>query len=143
MNNSKLSLYSVWDDQFKLYSDPFLAADDNAAERTLVQTAILSDGFRKRLCFHSLHCLGSFDPTLKRPASVLKRPRLVSGSVRLMDLVDAIERKQKEHLSTVSAPPDSYVFEKAKDKVDGDAFLKKHCADDFPDLAEREDSTCE
>jgi hypothetical protein len=102
LNNSKLSLYSVWDDQFKLYSDPFLAADDNAAERTLVQTAILSEGFRKRLCFHSLHCIGSFDPSLKCPASVLKRPRLVSGSDRLMDLLGAIERAQKAHLATVS-----------------------------------------
>lgn len=102
MNNSKLFLYSVWDDQFKLYSDPFLAADDNAAERTLVQTAILSEGFRKRLCFHSLHCIGSFDASLKCPAKVLNRPRLVSGSVRLMDLVDAIESAQKAHLATVS-----------------------------------------
>lgn len=91
MNNSKLSLYSVWDDQFKIYSDPFLAADDNAAERILVQTAILSDGFRKRLCFHSLHCIGSFDPSLESPAKVLKRPRLVSGSVRLNELVEAVE----------------------------------------------------
>lgn len=103
MNNSKLFLYSVWDDQFKLYSDPFLAADDNAAERTLVQTAILSEGFRKRLCFHSLHCIGSFDPSLKCPAKVLKRPRIVSCSDRLIDLVDSIERAQKAHLATVSA----------------------------------------
>lgn len=103
MSNFRLLLYSVWDDQFKLYSDPFLAADDNAAERTLVQTAILSEGFRKRLCFHSLHCIGSFDPSSRCPASVLKRPRLVSGSVRLMDLVDDIELAQKAHLATVSA----------------------------------------
>ena len=103
MNDSKLSLYSVWDDQFKLFSDPFLAADDNAAERILVQSAILSDGFRKRLCFYSLHCIGSFDSSLfKCPARVFKPPRFVSASVRLMDLVDAIELKQKEHLSTVS-----------------------------------------
>ena len=110
MNNSKLSLYSVWDDQFKLYSDPFLAADDNAAERILVQTAILSEGFRKRLCFHSLHCIGSFDSSLKCPASVLKRPRLVSGSCRLMDLVEAIELAQKAHHSTLF-PSDSEVQE--------------------------------
>ena len=110
MNNSKLSLYSVFDEQFMLYSDPFLAADDNAAERTLAQTAILSEGFRKRLCFHSLHCIGSFDPSLKCPARVLKRPRLVSGSVRLMDLVDAIERAQKAHLATVTGS-DSVVKE--------------------------------
>lgn len=114
MNNSKLSLYSVFDDQFKLYSDPFLAADDNAAERTLVQTAILSEGFRKRLVFHSLYCIGSFDPCLKIPARVLKRPRLVSGSARLLDLVDDIERKQKEHQATVSASD----FEKEDSEIE-------------------------
>jgi hypothetical protein len=94
-------MYSVWDDQFKLYSDPFLAADDNAAERTLVQTALLSDGFRKRLCFHSLHCLGDFDPALKCPARVLKSPRVVSGFVRLCNLLQDVERAQKAHLSTI------------------------------------------
>lgn len=106
MNNSKLSLYSVWDDQFKLYSDPFLAADDNAAERTLVQTAVISEGFRKRLCFQVLHCIGFFDPSKKCPAKVLKAPRIVSSSVRLMDLVDAVERAQKAHYSTVSRSAD-------------------------------------
>lgn len=110
MNNSKMFLYSVWDDQFKLFSDPFLAADDNAAERTLVQTAILSEGFRKRLGFHSLHCIGSFNPSLRSPACVLKRPRLVTGSVRLMDMVDAVVRVQKAHDATVSAS-DSDVLE--------------------------------
>lgn len=103
MKHSILSLYSVWDDQFKIYSDPFLAADDNAAERTLVQTAILSDGFRKRLCFQSLYCIGTFYPTLKCPARTLKRPRYVSSSERLMGLVDANERAQKSHLTPVSA----------------------------------------
>ena len=103
MSHSILSLYCVWDDQFKVYSDPFLAADDNAAERILVQTAILSDEFRKRLCFHSLHCVGTFYPTLVSPVRALKRARYVSSSARLMDLVDAIDRAQKAHLATVSA----------------------------------------
>lgn len=122
MNNSKLSLYSVFDQQFNLYCDPFLAADDNSAERILVQTAILSDEFRKRLCYHSLHCIGSFDPTLKCPARVLKRPRLVSGSVRLIELVEAVEVANshrsfmKDHTATVSAS-DSEVKEDSSDEI--------------------------
>ena len=115
MNNSTLSLYCVWDDQFKLYSDPFLAADDKAAERTLVQTATLSDGFRKRLCFHSLYCVGTYYPNLKSPLRALKRARYVSGSARLMDLVDAIERAQQAHLATVS-DSDSEVTEDSENE---------------------------
>lgn len=110
MNNSKLFLYSVFDGQFKLYSEPYVAADDNAAERILAQTALVSEGFRKRLVFHTLYCFGSFDPTSKRPVSFLKRPRLVSGSFRLVNMVDAIERAQDAHLATVSAS-DSDVME--------------------------------
>ena len=102
MKHSVLSLYCVWDDQFEVYSDPFLAADDKAAERILVQTALLSEGFRKRLCFQSLYCIGTYYPTLKCPARILKCPRYVSGSDRLMGLLDSIERAQKAHLATVS-----------------------------------------
>ena len=102
MKHSILYLYCVWDDQFEVYSDPFLAADDTAAERILVQTAILSDELRKRLFFHSLYCIGVYHPTLKSPARILKNPRFVSGSSHLMDLVDAVDRAQKAHLATVS-----------------------------------------
>lgn len=115
MKNSILSLYCVLDEQFNLFSDPFLAADDKAAERTIVQTAILSDEFRKRLCFHSLYCVGTYYPTLKSPLRGLHRPRYVSGSARLMDLVDAIERAQKAHLATVSAS-DSEVKEDSENE---------------------------
>ena len=102
MKHSILYVYSVWDDQFNVYSDPFLAADDKAAEKILVQTAIHSDEFRKRLFFHSLYCIGVYHPTLKSPARILKNPRYVSGSSHLMDLVDAVDRAQKAHLATVS-----------------------------------------
>lgn len=115
MKTSVMFQYSVWDDQFKLYSEPFLAADDNAAERTVVQTAIVSEGFRKWLGSYSLHCIGSFDPTQKCPAKVLKQPRLVSGPARLLTLVDLIERKQKAHLATVSAS-DSVVMEDSENE---------------------------
>lgn len=103
MKNSVMFQYSVWDGQFNLYSEPFLAADDNAAERTVVQTAIVSEGFRKWLGSYSLYCIGSFDSTQECPAKVLKHPRLVSGPARLMNLVDVIQRAQKAHLATLSA----------------------------------------
>lgn len=103
MKTSLMFQYSVWDDQFDLFSEPFLAVDDNAAERTVVQTAIYSEGFRKWLGSYSLYCIGSFDPTLECPAKVLKHPRLVSGPDRLLNLVVAIESAQKAHLATVSA----------------------------------------
>lgn len=146
--SASLKMYVVYDVQFHVFSDPFLSADDDAAERLMTQTALLSEGFRKRLVFSSLFCLGSYDaliksPLYKSPLKSLKRPRLVSGSVRLMDLVDAVERAQKAHQSSVSSPSDSYLFEKSKDQVDGDAFLEKHCSDDFPELVEKEDSVCE
>lgn len=104
MNHSTVSMYCVWDEQFSLYSDPFLAPDDKAAERNLVMAATVSGEFRKRLCFLSLYCIGTFYHDLKCPARMLKRPRYVSGSERLMPLVDAIESAQKPHLATVSRP---------------------------------------
>lgn len=98
-----LKLFSVYDDQFCYFSDPFCAADDNAAERLMTQTAVVSKEFRSRMCFYSLHCVGSYDPSSKVPFTALKRPRLVSSSARLIDLVDAIDRAQKAHISTVSS----------------------------------------
>lgn len=102
MKHSTVSLYCVWDEQFKVYSDPFLAADDKSAERTIVKASTVSVEFRQRLCFQSLYCLGTYYHDLKCPARILKRPRYVSGSKRLMRLVDAIESAQKAHLATVS-----------------------------------------
>lgn len=115
MKHSTLSIYCVLDDQFKLYSDPFLAADDKAAERILVQTAILSEEFRKRLCFHSLYCIGTYYPALNSPLRALKRPRYVSGSGRLMDLVEDIELAQKAHHTTLF-PSDSEVKEDSENE---------------------------
>lgn len=115
MNHSTVSLYCVWDEQFSLYSDPFLAADDKAAERTLVQAATVSDEFRMRLCFQSLYCLGTYYHNLRCPARMLKRPRYVSGSDRLVGLVDAIVRAQKAHLASLS-PSDSDVKEVSSDE---------------------------
>lgn len=105
--SAALNMYAVYDEQFHVFSDPFLSADDDAAERLMTQTLLLSEGFRKRLVFTSLFCLGSYDgaikpPLGKSPLKSLKRPRLVSGSVRLMDLVDAVERAEKSHLATVT-----------------------------------------
>lgn len=82
-----MKIYSVYDEQFKLFSDPFLAADDVSAERLLVQSALLSDGFRKRVIFNSLFCLGSFDPEKKRPGSFCRSPLLVSDGSRIFGIV--------------------------------------------------------
>lgn len=106
--SASLNMYAVYDEQFHVFSDPFLSADDDAAERVMTQTSLLSEGFRKRLVFTSLFCLGSYDglakaPVDKSPIKSLKHPRLVSGSVRLMDLADAADRAQQAYLSTVSA----------------------------------------
>lgn len=105
--NVGLNIYAVYDEQFHVFSDPFLSADDGAAERLITQTSLLSEVFRQRLVFSALFCLGSYDcqitaPFDKCPIKSLRHPRLVSGSVRLMDLVDAVERAQKAHLATVS-----------------------------------------
>lgn len=97
-----LNLYAVYDNQFKFFSDPFLSADDSAAERLMVQTSLLSEGFRSRLVFTSVFCLGSYDAMSKCPIKPLKRPRFAVGSKRLMDLVDATERAQNDHLASDS-----------------------------------------
>lgn len=110
-----VSLYCVWDEQFRVYSDPFIAEDDIVAERTLVKAATVSVEFRKRLCFQSLYCLGTYYHDLKCPARILKRPRYVSGSERLMRLVDAVESAQKAHLATVFAS-DSDVMEDSENE---------------------------
>lgn len=89
-----MKLYSVYDDQFRLFSDPFLAADDVSAERLLVQTALLSDGFRKRVAFNSLYCLGSYDPAKKRPGSFYRSPVLVSYGSRIFDIVSECLSKE-------------------------------------------------
>lgn len=113
-----LNMYAVYDEQFQVFSDPFLSADDDSAERLMTQTLLLSEGFRKRLVFISLFCLGSYEgskgPFDKSPVKSLKHPRLVSGTVRLMDLVDAVERAQKAHLSTVSCSD----FEKEDSEIE-------------------------
>lgn len=100
-----MKVYCVYDDQFELFSDPFLCADDAAAERLLVQTALASDGFRKRVSFNTLYAIGSFEPTSsfdKMPMRAFKRPDLVSGGNRIAFLVEQCEHAQNSHLATVS-----------------------------------------
>lgn len=92
-----MKIYSVFDEQFRLFSDPFLAADDVSAERLLVQTALLSDGFRKRFSFNSLYCLGTYDPDKKRPGSFYRSPVLVSDSSRLFGILsDCLAKEPPE-----------------------------------------------
>lgn len=101
-----MKIYTVYDSQFNLFSDPFLSADDTAAERLLVQTALMSEGFRKRVSFNCLYCIGSFDPDTKwdvMPLRAARRPKLVCSAKRLISLVTQCEEAQRAHLSTVSA----------------------------------------
>ncbi len=101
-----MKIYCVYDDQFELFSEPFLCADDAAAERLVVQTAIFSDGYRKRVSFYTLYAIGSFEPAIswdKMPMRSFKRPELVSGGNRIAYLVEQCELAQKSHLATVSA----------------------------------------
>lgn len=101
-----MKVYSVFDDQFELFSDPFLCADDSAAERLIVQTALASEGFRKRLSLISLYAVGSFEPatlSYKMPMRSFKRPELVSGGSRLSYLAYQCELSDKYHLSSVSS----------------------------------------
>lgn len=100
-----MKVYSVFDDQFELFSDPFLSADDASAEKLMVQTVLLTQGFRKRVSFNSLYAIGTFEAASscdERPISVYKRPVLVSDGNRLAYLVEQCELAQKSHLSTVS-----------------------------------------
>jgi hypothetical protein len=99
-----LKIYCVFDTQFKSFSDPFLSADDSAAEKLMVQTALLTEGFRKRVFFHDLYSIGSFDPATsseKMPMHAFKRPELVLGGDRLAHLVEQCENAQKAYRSNV------------------------------------------
>lgn len=134
-----MKVYSVFDEQFDLFSEPFLAADDVAAQRLMVQTAAISEEFRHRLSLYTLYLLADFDPTVSDPLDLMDHPVVVASGDRLVSLVEHTDHLMRGR-STVSVPPDSYLCEKAMDKMDGDAFLNKHCSDDFPELVEKEDS---
>ena len=100
-----MKIYTVYDSQFNLFSDPFLSADDTAAERLLVQTALMSEGFRKRVSFNCLYCIGSFDPDTKwdvMPLRAARRPKLVCSGKRLISLVTQCEEAQRAHLATLA-----------------------------------------
>ena len=137
-----MKVYSVFDVQFNLFSEPFVAADDVAAVRLLVQTAAVSEEFRKRLSLYKLYLLADFDPTVSEPLDLMDHPLVVAYPDKLVALVE-----HSEHLlrgrPPVSVPPDSYLFEKAMDKFDGDSFLEKHCGEDFPEFVKKEDSEIE
>lgn len=101
-----MKIYCIYDDQFELFSEPFLSADDAAAERLIVQSAMLSEGYRKRVSFYTLYAIGSFESATswdKMPMRAFKRPELVSGGSRIAYLVEQCELAQKSHLATVSA----------------------------------------
>lgn len=102
-----MNVYSIYDSQFNLFSDPFLAADNAAAERVLIQTALISEGFRKRVSFNCLYLIGSFASDSNwdvMPLKAARRPKLVCSGNRLITLVNQCEEAQRAHLSTVSSP---------------------------------------
>lgn len=88
-----MKVYSVLDEQFNLFSELFLAADDVAAQRLVVQTAAVSDEFKKRLSLYSLYLLADFDPSLPDPLVLMDHPLVVARGDRLVALVE-----QSQHL---------------------------------------------
>lgn len=107
-----MKLYSVFDGQFNLFSEPFIAADDVAAQRLMVQTAAISEEFRKRLSLYSLYLLADFDPTYSNPLVLTDHPLVVAYPDKLVALVE-----QSEHLVS-GRPTDCYSDDPDPDQVD-------------------------
>lgn len=82
-----MNLYCLFDRQFRLYSDPFLAADDVTVRRDLVRKAISSRSFRASLSRCDLYLLGDFDASYPDPISLSDHPLLVSTGVSLLQFV--------------------------------------------------------
>lgn len=75
-----------------MFSEPFIAADDVAAQRLMVQTAAISDEFRKRLSWYTLYRLADFDPAGSEPLEPLPYPVDVASGDRLVAMVEQSER---------------------------------------------------
>lgn len=100
-----MNVYSLYDEQFDLFSDPFLAADHVAAERVLVQTALISDELRNRVSFYCLYFIGTFASDSKwdvMPLKSRRSPKIVCSGRRLSDLVNQCLSARNAHLTSVS-----------------------------------------
>ena len=93
-----MKVYSLFDTQFGIYSDPFLSADDLSAERLIIQTAEVSEGLRARLHVMSLYYLADFNPSASdvSPLSAGDSAELVSSPERLGKLLEQSVRMNKE-----------------------------------------------
>lgn len=92
-----MKMYCVFDEQFKVFSDPFLATDNNAAERIVVQTASVVPEIRARMYVTSLYYVADFFPDFHSPVCFDDGvPCMVSCSDRLVALCEAGEKKLKK-----------------------------------------------
>ena len=92
-----MKMYCVFDEQFKVFSDPFLATDNNAAERIVIQTAAVVPEIRARMSLTSLYYVADFFPDFHSPVCFDDGvPCMVSCSERLEALCEAGEKKLKK-----------------------------------------------
>lgn len=92
-----MKMYCVFDEQFEVFSDPFLAKDNNAAERIVIQTAAVVPEIRARMNMTSLYYVADFFPDFHSPVCFDDGvPCIVSSSDRLVALCEAGEKKLKK-----------------------------------------------
>lgn len=92
-----MKMYCVFDEQFNIFSDPFLALDNNAAERIVIQSASVLPEIRARMNMTSLYLVAEFTPDSLLPVYVHDGlPLLVSCSERLVTLCEVSEHKLKK-----------------------------------------------
>lgn len=89
-----MKMYCVYDVQFNVHSDPFLAADDNAAERIVIQSAVVIPEVRARMHLNQLVLVADFESVSLNPVTVdADYPHVVSTPERLVSLCEASEHK--------------------------------------------------
>lgn len=92
-----MKMYCVFDEQFEVFSDPFLATDDNAAERIVIQSAAVVPEIRARMNMTSLYYVAAFFPDFDSPVRLYDEvPCMVSSSERLVSLCEAGEKMLKK-----------------------------------------------
>lgn len=92
-----MKMYCVFDEQFNVFSDPFLATDNNAAERIVIQTASVVPEIRARMNMTCLYYVADFFPDFHSPVCFDDGvPCMVSCSERLVELCEAGEKKLKK-----------------------------------------------
>ncbi len=82
-----MKIYSFFDTQFQLFTDPFLAPDDVSARHLIVQIAVTSESFRSCLSRSTLYLLGDFDASMPDPISLTDHPLRVATGEELLSFV--------------------------------------------------------